>query len=159
MVAVTSARMDEVPAQAFASATATYVHQVRRRGVGISGVGVCCGCGVINPVKVGGHRTRRLPRGLDDAGYLIARGGRGCGRRLAGGFTEGIGLNPIQPHRTAALHAPERIACNDRTLDAAYGLQTCTMETLVRQSCESSVTSCSTNGLPEQSDLHLRSWL
>ena len=57
MVAGTSARMDEVPAQAFASATATYVHQVRRRGVGLSGVGVCCGCGVINPVKVGGHRT------------------------------------------------------------------------------------------------------
>lgn len=46
-------------------------------------------------------------------------GGRGCGRIVDGGRTNGIGLNSIQPHRTAALHAPERITWIDRTLDAA----------------------------------------
>jgi len=38
---------------------------------------------------------------------------------LAGGRTDGIGLKLIQPHRTAALHAPERIAWIEPTLDAA----------------------------------------
>jgi hypothetical protein len=43
----------------------------------------------------------------------------GCGRGFAGGRTDGIGLKLIQPHRTAALHAPDRMAWIERTLDAA----------------------------------------
>ena len=46
-------------------------------------------------------------------------GGRGCGRGLDGGRTDGMGLKLIHPHRTAALHAPLRIAWIERTLDAA----------------------------------------
>jgi hypothetical protein len=43
----------------------------------------------------------------------------GCGRGFDGGRTDGIGLKLIHPHRTAALHAPDRIAWIERTLDAA----------------------------------------
>jgi hypothetical protein len=46
-------------------------------------------------------------------------GGRGCGRGFDGGRTDGIGLKLIQHHRTAALHAPDRMAWIERTLDAA----------------------------------------
>jgi hypothetical protein len=46
-------------------------------------------------------------------------GGQGLGCGFDGGRTDGIGLKLIQPHRTAALQAPDKIAWIERTLDAA----------------------------------------
>jgi hypothetical protein len=46
-------------------------------------------------------------------------GGRGLGLGFDGGRTDSIGFKLIQPHRTAAVQAPDKIAWIDRTLDAA----------------------------------------
>ncbi len=66
-------------------------------------------------------------------------GGRGFGLGLLGARTASIGLNGIQPHGNAELHAADSTAWIRHTVAAASGRQTCGRHPADWQSCSPTV--------------------